>query len=37
MTQDKMVEWHHRLDGLSKLRELGMDRDGQGSWVCCSL
>ena len=30
MTQDEMVGWHHRLDGLSKLRELGMDTDGQG-------
>ena len=30
MTEDKMVAWHHRLNGymsLSKLRELGMDRE----------
>ena len=29
MTEDEMVEWHHRHDGhkLSKLRELVMDRE----------
>ena len=29
MTEDEMVEWHHRLSGheLSKLRELVMDRE----------
>ena len=29
MTEDKMVRWHHRLDGheLSKLREFLMDRE----------
>ena len=28
MTEDEMVEWHHRLDvSLSKLRELVMDRE----------
>ena len=26
-TEDEMVGWHHRLDGLSKLRELAMDRE----------
>ena len=32
MTEDKVVGWHHQLDGhksLSKLRELVMDR---GAW-----
>ena len=29
MTEDEMVGWHHRLngDGLSRLRELVMDRE----------
>ena len=29
MTEDKMVRWHHRLNGheLGKLRELMMDRE----------
>ena len=26
-TEDKMAGWHHRLHGLSKLRELVMDRE----------
>ena len=29
MTEDELVEWHHRLDGhgLCELRELVMDRE----------
>ena len=29
MTEDEMVGWHHRLDGmsLSELRELAIDRE----------
>ena len=29
MTEDEMVGWHYRLNGmsLSKVRELGMDRE----------
>ena len=27
MTEDEMAGWHHRLDGLSELRELVMDRE----------
>ena len=29
MTEDEMVEWHHRLNGheLSKLQELVMDKE----------
>ena len=29
MTEDKMVRWHHQLDGheLGKLREVVMDRE----------
>ena len=26
-TEDEMAGWHHRLDGLSELRELVMDRE----------
>ena len=32
MTEDKMVGWHHELDGQAP----GVD-DGQGGLVCCSL
>ena len=35
-TEDKMVGWHHRLDG----HEFGQtlrDNEGQGGLVCCSL
>ena len=31
-TEDKMVGWHHRLDGQAP----GVD-DGQGGLACCSL
>ena len=35
MTEDEMVEWHHRLDGHEFDQAPGVD-DGQGSLVCCS-
>ena len=35
MTEDEMVEWHHRLDGHEFEQALGVD-EGQGSVVCCS-
>ena len=35
MTEDKMVGWHHRLDGHEFEQAPGVD-DGQGSLVCCS-
>ena len=35
MTQDEMVEWHHRLDGHEFEQALGVG-DGQGSLACCS-
>ena len=34
-TEDKLVEWHHRLDGHEFEQALGVG-DGQGSLVCCS-
>ena len=34
MTEDKMVRWHHRLDGHESEQALGVD-DGQGSLACC--
>ena len=35
MTEDKMVGWHHQLDGheFEQAPEVG---DGQGSLVCCT-
>ena len=35
MTEDKMVGWHHRLDGheFEQASEVG---DRQGSLTCCS-
>ena len=35
MTEDKMVEWRHRLNGheFEQALEVG---DGQGSLVCCN-
>ena len=36
MTEDKVVRWHHRLDGHEFEQALGVG-DGQGSLVCCSL
>ena len=35
MTEDEMVGWHHRLNGLGFEQALGVD-DGQGSLPCCS-
>ena len=35
MTEDKMVGWHHRLDGYEFEQALGID-EGQGSLVCCT-
>ena len=35
MTEDKMVGWHHQLDGHELKQALGVV-DGQGSLVCCS-
>ena len=35
MTEDKMVGWHHRLNGHEFEQTLG-DGEGQGSLVCCS-
>ena len=35
MTEDEMVEWYHRLDGLEFEQAPGVD-DGQGSLACCS-
>ena len=34
-TEDEMVGWHHRLNGLEFELALGVG-DGQGSLVCCS-
>ena len=35
MTEDEMVGWHHRLNGLEFDQTLG-DGEGQGSLACCS-
>ena len=35
MTEEKMVGWHHRLDGHEVEQAPGVD-DGQGSRACCS-
>ena len=35
MTEDKMVEWHHWLDGHEFQQAVGVD-DGQGSLASCS-
>ena len=35
ITDDKMVGWHHRLDGHEFEQALGVG-DGQGSLACCS-
>ena len=34
MTEDKMVGWHHQLDGHEFEQALGFG-DGQGSLACC--
>ena len=35
VTEDKMVEWHHQMDGHDFDQGLGVG-DGQGSLACCS-
>ena len=35
MTEDEMVGWYHRLNGLEFEQTLG-DSGGQGSLACCS-
>ena len=35
MTEDEMVEWHHRLNRHEFELALGVG-DGQGSLACCS-
>ena len=35
MTEDEMVGWHHRLNGLEFEQASGAG-DGQGSLGCCS-
>ena len=35
ITEDKMVGWHHRLNGHEFEQALGLG-EGQGSLVCCS-
>ena len=35
MTEDKMVEWHHRLNGHEFEQAPGVG-DGQRSLACCS-
>ena len=35
MTEDKMVGWHHQLNGPESEQALGVG-DGQGSQACCS-
>ena len=34
-TEDKMVGWHHQLNGLEFEQTLG-DSEGQGILACCS-
>ena len=34
MTEDKMIGWHHQLDGHEFEQALGVG-DGQGGLVCC--
>ena len=35
MTEDEMVEWHHRLDG-HEFEQAPGDSDDQGNLACCS-
>ena len=35
MTEDEIVEWHHRHDGHEFEQAPGVD-DGQGRLACCS-
>ena len=34
LTEDKMVGWHHRLNG-HEFEQTSGDGEGQGSLVCC--
>ena len=34
MTEDEMVEWHHRLNG-HEFEQTSGDSEGQGSLTCC--
>ena len=35
MTEDEVVEWHHKLDG-HEFEQTSGDGNGQGSLECCS-
>ena len=35
MTEDEMVEWHHRLNG-HEFEQAPGDGEGQGGLACCS-
>ena len=35
MTEDRMVVWHHQLNG-HEFEQAPGDDDGQGSLLCCS-
>ena len=35
MVEDKMIEWHHQLDG-HEFEQAPRDGEGQGDLVCCS-
>ena len=35
MTEDEIVEWHHRLDGHEAEQTPGVG-EGQGNLACCS-
>ena len=35
MTEDKIVGWHHQLDG-REFEQAPGDSEGQGSLACCS-
>ena len=35
MTEDEMVEWHHRLNG-HEFEQIQGDSEGQGSLACCN-
>ena len=35
-TEDKMVEWHHRISG-HEFEQTSGDSEGQGSLACCNL
>ena len=35
MTEDKMIGWHHQLNGYDFEQTLG-DSEGEGSLACCS-